>query len=120
MSPWLFNMHMDVEMKEVKIGMGRMGVIFLQEERDWRLPGLLYEKNLVLCGVSGEDLKRMMEHFVNVCRRRYLRVNADKRKVIILGGEEILECEICVHEPRLEKVSEFIYLWYNENRRNTQ
>ena len=31
MSPWLFNIFMDIEMKEVKIGMGRRGVRFQLE-----------------------------------------------------------------------------------------
>ena len=34
MSPWLFNMYMDAAMKEVKMGMGRMGMRFLEEERE--------------------------------------------------------------------------------------
>ena len=46
MSPWLFN----GVMKEVKIGMGRRGVSFLEDGREWILPGLLYADNLVLCG----------------------------------------------------------------------
>ena len=29
-------------MKEVKMGMGRRGVRFLEDGREWRLPGLLY------------------------------------------------------------------------------
>ena len=36
--------------------------------------------------------------------------NADKSKVILLGGEEGLECEICVDGVLLEQVSEFKYL----------
>ena len=75
-------------MKEVKVGMERMGVRFLEEGREWRLPGLLYANDLVLCGESEEDLKVMVERFVDVCRRRGLKVNADKSKVMVLGGEE--------------------------------
>ena len=47
LSPWLLNVYMDVGMKDVKIGMGRMGVSFLEEGREWRLPGLLYAEDLV-------------------------------------------------------------------------
>ena len=39
MSPYLFNVHMDGVMKEVKMGMGRKEVRFLEEGREWRLPG---------------------------------------------------------------------------------
>ena len=37
---------------EVKIGMGRRG--------EWRLPGLLYADDLVLCFDSEEDLRAMV------------------------------------------------------------
>ena len=36
MSPWLFNGDMDGMMKEVKMGMGRSGVSFLEDRREWR------------------------------------------------------------------------------------
>ena len=45
-----------------------------------------------------------------MCRRRGLKVNAGKSKVILLGGEEGLECEVCVDGLYLEHVSEFKYL----------
>ena len=48
-----------------------------------------------------------MGHFIEVCRRRGLKVNAGKSKVILLGVEEGLEVEICVKGIRLGLVSEF-------------
>ena len=33
MTPWLFNVYMDAVMKEVKMGMGRSGVRFMEEGR---------------------------------------------------------------------------------------
>ena len=47
---------------------------FLEKGREWRLPGLLYVNDLVLCG-------KLDERFVEVCRRRGLKVKAEKRKV---------------------------------------
>ena len=41
-SPWLLNEYIDTMMKEVRIGMRRMGVKFIEEGRDWRLPTLWY------------------------------------------------------------------------------
>ena len=68
-----------------------MGVRFQVEERErereWRLPGLLYADDFVLCGYSEGNLRIMMGRFVEVCRR-YLKVNADKSKVMVLNGEE--------------------------------
>ena len=65
---------------------------------------------MVLCGESKEDLRAVVESFVEVCRRRGLKVNAGKSRVVLLGGEEGLECEVCVNGILLEYVSEFKYL----------
>ena len=110
MSPWLFNVYMDVVRKELKMGIERRGVRFLEEGREWRFPDLLYADDLVLCCESEEDLRAMVGRFVEVCRRRGLEVNASKRKVIVMNGEERLECEVHVDGIRLEHVSEFKYL----------
>ena len=56
-----------------------------QEGREWRLPGLLYADDLVLCSELEEDLRAMVGRFVEVCRRRELKVNAGKSEVIILN-----------------------------------
>ena len=76
MSLWLCNVYMDSVMKEVKMRKGRRGVRFQEEGREWRLPGLSYVDDLVLCGKSEEDLRAVMGHFIGVCRRRGLKVNA--------------------------------------------
>ena len=52
MSPWLYNIYTDAVMKEVKMGKGRRGVRFVEEGREWRLPGILYADDLVLFGDS--------------------------------------------------------------------
>ena len=68
------------------------------------LPGFLHADDLVLCGDSEEDLKVMLSRFVEVCRRRGLKVNAGKSKMMVLGGEDGLECEIPVDWGRLKQV----------------
>ena len=50
--------------------------------------GLLYEDNLGLCIESEEGLRAVGGSYVEECRRRGLKVNAGKTKVIVLGGEE--------------------------------
>ena len=52
----------------------------------------------------------MVEWFVEVCSRRGLTVNAGKCKVMVLNGEEGLECEVHVDGSCLEHVLEFKYL----------
>ena len=45
-------------------------------------------------------------------RRRSLKVNADKSKVMVLNEEEELECEVYTDGFCLVHVSEFKYLGY--------
>ena len=89
------------------MGIGKRGPRIEEEGSEWRLTVLLYADDLVLCGVSKEDLRAMVGRFIEVCRRRSVKVNAGKSKVIVLDGEEELECEVCVDGKRLEHVSEF-------------
>ena len=56
--------------------------------RERRLPGILYADDLVLCGKSEEDLRAMVGRFAEVCRRRSMKVNVGKTKIIVLSGEE--------------------------------
>ena len=51
-----------------------------------------------------------MEHFVEVYRRRGLKVNAGRGKVMLLGGEEGMKCEVFVDGTHLEHLWEFKYL----------
>ena len=53
----------------------------------------MYADDLVLCGKSEEDLKAMVGRFVEVLRRRGLKVNEGKGRVIVINGEGRLECE---------------------------
>ena len=97
MSPWPFNVYMDEVMKELKMEMGRNGVRFQEEGREWRLSGLLYADGLVLCGESEENLRAIVECFIEMCMRKGLKFNAGKSKVMMLGGEEGLECDVCIN-----------------------
>ena len=51
-----------------------------------------------------------MGQFAEVCRRRGMKVDAGKSKVMVLNGEEGLDCEVHVNRVSLEYVSEFKYL----------
>ena len=51
-----------------------------------------------------------MMRFAEVCRRRGMKGNAGKSKVMVLNREEGLECEAHADGIRLEHVSEFKYL----------
>ena len=71
---------------------------------------LLYVDKLVLHDEPEEDLKVMLKCFVEVCKGRGLKFNADKSKVVVLGGQEGLKCEVLVNGIQLKHVSEFKYL----------
>ena len=83
-------------MKEVKMRMGR------REECGDCLASCM-QMTWVLCSKSEEDLNVMAGCFVEVCRRKGLKVNADKGKVV-LGSEEELGCDIYVDGTQLEQV----------------
>ena len=76
------------------------------------MPDLLYEDDFVLYGESEEDLRAMVGCFAEVCRRGGLKVNAGKSKVMGLGGEEGIECEVCVDGIHLEHVSNLNILYF--------
>ena len=54
-----------------------------------------------------------------MCKRRGLKVNAGKSKVIVLNGEKGFECEVYIDGIYLERVSEFKYLGYVLNEAGT-
>ena len=54
--------------------------------KEWRLPGLLYADDLVLYGKLEEELRAIVGQFAEGCRRRGLKVNASKIKVMVLNG----------------------------------
>ena len=61
---------------------------FLEEGREWGLHGLSYADDLVLCGELEEELRVMVARFDDLCRRRGLKFNEDKSKVLVLDGKE--------------------------------
>ena len=83
---------------------------FLEEGREWRLTGLLYADDIALCGELKEDLRAVIRQFFEVCRRSGLKYKGGRSKMMLLNGEERLECEIYVDGVLLVHTSEFKYL----------
>ena len=54
----------------------------------------MYADDLVLCGKSEENLRTLVRRFAELCKRRGLKVNPRKSKVMVLGGKERLEYEV--------------------------
>ena len=65
-----------------------MGLRFLDKWNELRLAVILCADDMILCGELEGDLKTIVGHIVAVCRRSGLKVNEDKSKVVVLGGEE--------------------------------
>ena len=84
-----------------------------EEVRHWISPSLLYASDLVLYSESDEDPRAVVGPFVRVHRKRGLKINAGKNKVMALGRDEELEGEVCVDGIQLDHLSEFKYLGYD-------
>ena len=71
-SSWVLNVYVcGNERKSTRM----MGARFQEKRREKRVPGLLHADYLVLCSESEDDLKAMLGHFVEMCRRRGQKVN---------------------------------------------
>ncbi len=86
----------------------------------------LYADDTVLLAECEGMLQRKVDEFDRLCERRKLKVNADKRKVMIferarehtinfakpyrVGPEAILGCKIWSGKEKMEEVNEFKYL----------
>src|SRR5678815_2570334 len=93
------------------MGVAEEGVRMIENGREWRVPYLLYADDLALCGESEESLRGLVEGFGRVCKRRVLKVNFDKSKVMVVS-EDSPRCEVMLDCEPLEQVSEFKYLGY--------
>ena len=77
------------------MGMKMEGVRLTENGVEWKLPCLLYADDLVLCGESEESLSKLVEGFGKICKRRGLKVNVDKSKVMVIGKERGCRVEFC-------------------------
>lgn len=112
MSPWLFNIFMDGVVREVYTRVNEAGVKLSGEgERDWVLSQLLFADDTALVAESAEQLQCLVQEFGGVCKRRKLRVNVDKSKVMRIGGSEEPEVlNIRLNGEVMEVVDSFKYL----------
>src|SRR5678816_4114816 len=118
MSPWRSNLYMDEVMKKLEVGVTRDSVRMMENEREWRVPNLLYEDDLVLWRESEESLRGLVERFGRVCKRSGLKVNVDKSEVMVVS-EDRPRCEVMLDGEQLEQVSEFKYLGYMLDEKGT-
>ena len=80
---------------------------FPEEGREWILLVSCIQMTWFYVAYLKKTFRTMAGRFVKVFKKRDLKVNTDKSKVMVLNGKEGLECEDLVDEMRLEHVSEF-------------
>ena len=83
MSPWLFNLLLDLGVREVQERtVEREAQLYNDGEEKSVVSWLLFADHTVLVANSNKKLTWLMDEFGKVCRRRKLKVNAAKSKVM--------------------------------------
>ncbi len=81
MSPWLFNILMDGCMREMKYKVVNAGAKLNGEV--WFVVTCLFVDDTVLLAESEGDFHRVVNEFYSVCKKRKLKVNTGKSKVMV-------------------------------------
>ena len=126
MSPWLFNVYMDGVIREMKAKVGKVGAKMELEGENWWMVTSLFADDTVLFAESERELQKVVSEFHNVCKRRKLKVNINKSKVMVferrktesidfarpyrVQRQEECKCRIVMEGAKLEEVNEFKYL----------
>ena len=83
MSPWLFNVYMDNVVREVNVRVLGKGLELLSANGGrFEINQLLFADDTALVAHSWEKLCRLVSEFGRVSKRRKLRVNVRKSKVM--------------------------------------
>ncbi len=83
------NVLMDGCTREMKAKVGKVGVRLKLNVVDWSVAACLSVNETVLLAESERELQRVVDQFHSVCRRKKLRVNAGKSKVMIFERKEV-------------------------------
>ncbi len=79
---------MDGCMREMKAKVGKFDVTLKLNGVDWSVAACLFVNDTVLLAETERELQRVVDQFHSVCRRKKLRVNARKSKVMIFERKE--------------------------------
>ena len=112
MSPWLFNIFMDGVVREVYARMGGRGLELINERGwPWMLNQLLFADDTALVASSEEELQQLVKVFDEVCKRRKLKVNIGKSKVMrCTRNIDDRRLDVRIGGEMLEEVDSFKYL----------
>ena len=112
MSPGLFNLFMDGVVREINARLGDRGLGLIGDDRQpWKLNQILFADDTALVADSEEALQQLVTEFGRVCKRRKLKVNVEKSKVMRCSNEDpVPGLQIQLEGEQLEKVDSFKYL----------
>lgn len=124
MSPWVFNVCMGGCIREMKARVKEFGPRLKVRDTEESLVVGIFAVDIVLLAENVVMLQRIVDEFDKVCKRRRLRVNGGKSKLIVferkrtgylqshtrVRAEGTPKCRIRLREERLEEVTEFEYL----------
>ncbi len=71
---------------------GEAGVRMCAEGRKWVLNSILFSDDTVLIAENESDFQNLVSIFDNVCKRRKLKVNVNKSKVVICERSRSEHC----------------------------
>ena len=112
MSPWLFNLYIDGVVREVNARvLGRGLKLTDSNENEWEMNQLLFADDTVVVADSEEKLCQLVSEFGRVCKRRKLKVNVGKSKVMrCRRREDDTRLNVMLDGEVLEEVDQFKYL----------
>ena len=112
MSPWLFNIYMDGVVKEVSERVQGSGLGLIGEDGlRYEVSQLLFADDTALVADSVEELERLVHEFDRVCKKRKLKVNVGKSKVMKSTRDANAGAlQISLNGEVLEEVRKFSYL----------
>ena len=112
MSPWLFNLYIDGVVREVNARVLGRGLKLMDgSDNAWQLNQLLFADDTVVVADSEEKLRQLVTEFGRVCKRRKLRVNVGKSKVMrCTNREDGNRLNVTLDGEVLEEVDQFKYL----------
>lgn len=91
----------------------------IEDRKGWSvLCQSIVDEYFFVCGESELILRRLVEGFGKVGKRRSLKVNAEMSKVAVVG-EESLQYEIMLDGEHLEHISDIINLGYMLDEKET-
>ena len=112
MSPWLFNLYIDGVVRELNARVLGRGLKLVDgNDSEWELNQLLFADDTVVVTDSEKKLCQLVTEFERVFKRRKLRVNVGKSKVMrCTRNEDGARLNVMLNGEALEEVDQFIYL----------